>query len=187
MITSEEKKVVAFIVENETGEIINEIYEGDINRTTRKESLEYLNKKKKEEEEKVIINQGKKFTKLIEHAGVKLARAKLTSNQYAIILGVCDYIEYETGLLKMNCGRNAGRLLNASDIMKICEINPKTYSRVIGELIDEKILGQTKVGREIHFIVNPFIFYNGKCEIPKTTYELFKNSKWNPNFKENQN
>ena len=121
----EEKNPVISMIDNETGEVINEVYEGDSIRITRKESKDYLLQKKKEEEELVVINQGKRFTKFMEDAGEKLAKANLTSNQYRLILGINDYIEYETGLLKVRKGRYAGKLLTASDIMEICGLNEK--------------------------------------------------------------
>jgi hypothetical protein len=52
-------------------------------------------------------------------------------------------------------------------------------------LIKKKIIGKTTIGKESNYVVNPFIFYRGNCKgggyIPTTTYELFKNSKWNTN------
>lgn len=166
------------VVSADTGEILNEIYEGDTVKIIRKETKDFLNDNKR-------INVDKSFTFLYVSAGEILCREKLTTNENRIIWGIQGHIEYSSGILKMLKGCNPDKKLNAQDLITICGINEKTFYRAMDSLIKRKIIGKTKVGRETHYIVNPFIFYKGKCKgggyIPTTTYELFKDSKWNTN------
>jgi len=161
-----------------TGEVIDTTGEGDSIHITRKEQRDFLI-------ENVQVNKDRDFIMIWGDVGEILAKENLTSSQFQIIFGILKHIEYDSGILKMGIGRYPDRKLNATDIMRICEMNDKTYYRAMKGLVDRKIIGQTKVGREVNFIVNPFIFYRGgkknKRFVPRTIYELFKNTKWNVN------
>ena len=176
LLEDDKNMVCSYVVDNHTGEVITEVNEGDTLKVIRKGTKEFLTNYKR-------INKNKPFTFLYASAGEILCRENLTPNENRIIWGIQNHIEYSSGVLKMLRGCKPDKVLNANDIITICDMNPKTFYRAMDGLIKKRIIGKTKVGRETNYIVNPFIFYRGQCKgggyVPATTYELFKTSKWN--------
>lgn len=64
--------------------------------------------------------------------------------------------------------------------MELVGLSENTFDKSMKRLIDDEILGKTKIGRNNVYLVNPFIFMKGQT-INQTLYKLFKNSKWNMN------
>ena len=81
------------ILDTETGEIIDEIKEGD--RIRRKEQDQYY----KDKVELINMDSNGEFVKLFNKTMAELGREELTANEYNICLQLLNYIEYESGIL----------------------------------------------------------------------------------------
>lgn len=156
------------ILDTETGEIIDEIKEGD--RIRRKEQDQYY----KDKVELINMDSNGEFVKLFNKTMAELGREELTANEYNICLQLLNYIEYESGILKYS---NNGRALNNNDITHITGICYKGVERAMQTLVTKKIYGVHKTGRENTYTVNPFIFMKGRY-VNKTLYNFYKKSKW---------
>ena len=156
------------VVETETGEILDEIKEGD--RIRRKSQDDYC----KGKGELIDMTENGNFIKIFNKTMAMLGGEGLTANEYQICLQLLNYIEYESGILKY---ANTGKQLNSQDISDITGICYKGVVRAMQTLVSKKIYGVHKTGKENCYTVNPFIFMKGKY-INKTLYNFYKKSKW---------
>ena len=149
-----------------TGEI-NEIREGDSVKILRKESKDYLcttmSIDKREENDYTI-----QFT----CNSTKLYRLLGASN-YGLLSYLMQYVSYKNCELR----HHNGALLTNNYITEELEISRKTLFNGIETLCDYEILSKRKEGRNIVYIMNPFICMKGN-KIDTTIYEMFKNSRW---------
>lgn len=156
------------ILDTETGEILDELKNGD--RIRRKSQDEYC----KNKEELIDMNDNGSFIKLFNKTMAMLGNEKLTANEYLVCLRLLDYIEYESGILKY---ANNGRALKLTDIESITKLSKSTVIRAMQTLVSKKIYGVHKTGKENCYTVNPFIFMKGRY-VNKTLYNFYKKSKW---------
>lgn len=156
------------ILDTETGEILDELKNGD--RIRRKSQDEYC----KNKEELIDMNDNGSFIKLFNKTMAMLGNEKLTANEYLVCLRLLDYIEYESGILKYS---NNGRALKLTDIESITKLSKSTVIRAMQTLVSKKIYGVHKTGKENCYTVNPFIFMKGRY-VNKTLYNFYKKSKW---------
>lgn len=148
---------------NSEGEIVNQINSGD--RIVRKESIEYLT-------DTIELNKNEQYIKVYTKTMFEVAKClDGTSNQ--LINFLIPYISYQTGILTYS----NGRVLNKNAIIKLTGLNKDTVHRCIEKLIDYKILGKHKTGRDVCYTVNPYIFMKGN-RVNKTLVKFFENSKW---------
>lgn len=156
------------VVDTETGEILDEIKEGD--RIRRKSQDDYC----KGKGELIDMAENGNFIKIFNKTMAMLGGEELTANEYQICLQLLNYIEYESGILKY---ANTGKQLNSQDISDITGICYKGVVRAMQTLVSKKIYGVHKTGKENCYTVNPFIFMKGRY-INKTLYNFYKKSKW---------
>ena len=160
-----DKKDVRFLMVNpDTGEVVNEIYEGDS--ILRAESSEYL-------AQTIIIGKGKKFIKLFVDEIELLRKEKLTSAQWDILLFIMTHFRYDSGLV---CFEN-GNPINSDDIAELAEMPKRTVFDTLEKLVSKKILAKNKTGHDIKYYINPYIFCKGQ-RINRTLHSMFKKSKW---------
>lgn len=173
MQDNKNKSAVSFVVDLESGEIFNEIYEGDLVKIFRKEQLEHLQKYK-------VINENNLFIKIIRKSSDMLAKENLTASENSIIWAMQNNIGYGAFsgyLIKVQCNMFYG-FLNQAELKAKTNLAQRTFDGAIKGLIDKKIITIEKVGRENRILVNPFIFMSGK-ETTTYLYNKFKNTKWN--------
>lgn len=75
------------------------------------------------------------------------------------LLDLIKYLKYELNLLvddKMDIP------LNQTELAKLLNINVKTVQRNMKELIEKRMIFDIQCGKEIFYIVNPYIMYKGK-------------------------
>lgn len=161
----EEKVLASRMVSNE-GEITHEIYQGDKVKIMRKEATDYLNST-------VEVGKDKGFVKMFNSAMLPLANEKLTGNQFMLILIINRYIRYDSGIISFDNGVP----ITKDHLVEISGMSRSSVYDNIDILVTKKILGKTKVGHEIKYFCNPYIFCKGK-RVNKTLHEMFKNSKW---------
>ena len=165
-----EKIRVGSVVDEETGEIISEIYEGDkIVRQQQDEykQTHYIGFKKKEAFVKVFTNP---ITTLFK---------ELPTKEYAVAMVLMPFISYNDGIL-----RYEGKMIDGKTISEILDENYDTFKRTISSLIKKGVLARITRDSDTYankkkkcLVVNPYIFLRGQ-DIEKDIVELFKDTKW---------
>jgi len=156
--TKEPKKVVGKVIDDETGEIISEIYEGD--RITRADDV-YHN-----------FNKDKQFVKL--YSGISLLRKHLTDRQFSLAIALADFVCYQDCCLRTG-GHKNGKPMTNRDISEVLDENYNTIREIMKELKDKEVLGVFETGGKKFITVNPWIYTKG-ADVNKTVLAYFKDS-----------
>ena len=159
-----QKEIRSYCVNPETAEIVNEIYTGD--KIVRAETTKYL-------QQTVEIGKEKSFIKLFENTIVALGNEALTGNQWRVLTTIIKYFRYDSGLVSF---RN-GKPLTVEDISNISKLPLSSCFMAVDKLVQKKIIGKSKVGHDIKYYMNPFIFCRG-TRINRTLFTMFENSRW---------
>lgn len=159
-------ELVCTFINTETGEIDYSLREGDSIRVDTREQKEYRANHK-------YIKTNNSFVKVYKDTIGILAKEDLTKNEYKIILVALAYLDKTSGILTED-GVNIGK----NRFIELIGVSHNTFTNSMNHLISLKIMAKTKVGRANVYMMNPFIFQNGKY-INATLYRLFKKSKWN--------
>jgi len=148
------------IVDEATGEIKGNINQGD--RIIRKASVDYLN-----DTEKWIPEDS--FIKAYPEA-LRKASSKMTGTECFMSIYLMPYISYTTGMLMK--GNN--QPLKRKDMLRIFDMTEKTFDNNMNSLILKGIFSKNKVGREVQYFANPYLFTKGN-KINKTLKSMFRN------------
>ena len=162
-----ERKIIGRVVDPDTGEIINDIYEGDV----------ILH------EQEVIknYNDRKRFVKLFD--GINNLRKYLNNQgEFSTAVSLADYVCYLDCIIRKGGVRN-GKKLGIEELSKELEIPYNTLKRNILSLNKKGIINYSKegsidnkyVGENI--VVNPDIYLRG-CNVNQSVIGLFENSGW---------
>ncbi len=163
------------IVDTKTGEVIDELYEGDKYRIMRRQQIEFYN----EHGEKIRSNtmnyfgQDENFSMLSEFSAKQLADEKLTSTEYRILLIMISNTHYKSGLVAFKNNRP----ITEEWLVNYLKLTDKTVKNSIKTLVDRGIINKSTTNYKTKYFFNPFIQYRGRW-INRTLYELFKNTKW---------
>lgn len=166
------------IIETDTGEILNELNEGDRLHIIRAESDKYL------QEHITDFNKGKNFMKVFSYSG-SILRSSLSYKEQAFIMELCEYMSYDDCFIHVTKDKKSP-LATLKDIAQITgesyENTRKTMKNILkAGLISKAEIVQVKPGYEgkikYVYIINPFIFFKGN-NITKTVYNLFKDVGW---------
>ena len=178
----EEKKDKQYVVlDSETGEIIDRMYDGD--RIVRKKQIEYYNKNAEEiEKDKVYsFGQSDKFTMLNQYAAKELSRMRITGSEFQIMFLMMANTNYKSGLITKGNNHN----INEEWIAEQLGINIVTVGRCIRKFVDKGIIFKGETAFKIKYFFNPYIQYKGAW-INKTLYEMFKGTVWASLVKKNK-
>ena len=162
-----------YLIDSDTGEVLDTFYYGDKITKVTKEQLDYLNGT-------VVINENKNWNKLINSSLILLATDHLTAIECQILFVLMAHIgwdKYSCYAIKLK-NRSFFRYLNSADIKEIINCSDSSFNRAIKNLEDKKIIKTEKKGRDNLYILNPFLIYNG-ARIPKKIYKIFEESKFN--------
>jgi len=155
---------IKHIVDIKTGEVTGEIRQGD--RIIRKESVKHFYKT-------IDIPKNLNYVKWNRDTMSELRKEKLSANQWQIVATLAEYFRYESGLISYSNGKP----LKVEDISKLSDISRSACFKDMVILIDKKIIAKTKVGHDIKFYINPFIFAIGK-KMSNSLYIMFEDTKW---------
>ena len=168
-----------YIVED--GVILHELHDGD--RLIRKNSLDALKTAKYEDFMELnntinvdsinILRTGDRFVKMYIDSIKKLIRENLSKTDFKLVLVCVAYVRYESGLISYSNNKN----FNIESFSKESGLSKRSVINSLASLVDKKILGRTKVGKEYMYVANPYIFCCG-TKINKTLSNMFKKSKW---------
>lgn len=169
----EERKLIAKVVDIETGEIINDIYE--------KDKIKHY---KEPTEDDLIhdFNKDEKFVKL--YLGVNELRKHLTQGEFTIAVSLADYVSYEDCIVRRG-GHGNGKILTIKELADDMEINYDALRKTITSLVKKGVVGIHKTGCKDKpnivikaITVNPYIYTKGN-NVNKTIVALFEHSNWN--------
>jgi hypothetical protein len=152
------------VYETETGQVINEIYDGD--KIVRCSSIEAI-------KELESAPEGETFTKLYHKVIPMIAQCKLSSTEMIVFLYLGTNLRYVSNVAKYHNGKLITRE-NVQHDLKLPEI---TVKRSILRLIKEGLVIEARTIEGKVFVVNPFVVSVGE-KVSKTVYDLFRKSKW---------
>lgn len=156
---------------NDDGEVVGYIDEGDRIIKAKKEVVE--------DESLIDLNKNENFVKVYTKTMFEVAKClDGTTNQLLNFL--IPFISYQTGIIQY---QSNGKAINKAKIINLTGLNEKTVDRCIDKLIENKILGKHKTGREICYTANPFLFMKGS-KVNKTLVKFFENSRWAKMYEE---
>lgn len=152
------------VYETETGEVINEIFDGD--RIVRGASVEAL-------KELESAPEGETFTKLYHKVIPLIAQCKLTSTELVVFLYLGSNLRYISNVSKyIN-----GKLITRENLQRDLKLPEVTVKRSILRLVKEGLIIEARTIEGKVFVVNPFVLSVGD-KVSKTVYDLFRKSKW---------
>lgn len=154
------------LIDTSTGEVVRELGEGD--RIVTKKQDDFLKRT-------MPLNEGEKFIKLYTKILDDLAREKLTSAEWQVVIVCLKHLSYCSGAIKYE---NNGEFLTPQNIEKESKLSKMTVQRAIAQLTSKKLFHKGKTGKDFQLFANPFVFMRGS-EVNKTLYDMFKKSKWN--------
>lgn len=169
------QKPTAFIIDPVTGEVKDEMFEGDRIKIIRKKQIEFLEKNRQSLEKDKIYSFGQdtKFSMLSSYSAKQLADEKLTATEYRILLAMISNTNYKSGLIAF--GNN--KPLTTKWLTEKMIIDKKTTRKSVRTLIDLGIIAESTTNHKTQYFFNPYIQYRGRW-INKTLYDMFKNTKW---------
>jgi hypothetical protein len=164
MHSSGKREYMTAIVIDESGEVIDEIREGD--RIIRGTSIDLYNNT-------IELNKNDSFIKIYTKCMFELSN-DISGKESILLTYLLQFVSYQTGILTHSNGVCVTRDYIAKDIKQ----DKRTVDRTLDGLIRKKILGKHRTGKVVCYIVNPYIFMKGN-RINKTLAKLFEHSKWN--------
>lgn len=175
----EENKRIASLVDDVTGEVLSEFYEGDsIKRSPKKKPIS--DKNKNDPDKNYDFKQGDEFVKLYTES-INIIDGKITNGEARLLLRIMKYISYQDGILRED--GKIGRHITMKDISDEYGLTYEGVRKQIHSLIKKGILGEHKTGnknsRNIKksLTVNPYIFLRGTIS-NKTICGLFDDTDW---------
>lgn len=159
-------EIVCRYVNTETGVIDYELRVGDTIGIDTKEKKDYRANHRK-------IKSNNTFVKVFKDVIPILLDEDLNKSDYVVIFVSLKYLDMLTGILTED-----GVNISKSRFMELTELSHNTFNSSISKLIKLEIIARKKVKRNSVYMLNPFIFLNGK-EINAELYAIFKKSKWN--------
>lgn len=149
------------IVEEQTGEITNELGEGD--RILRAKSIEKL---------KTTAKWDMEAYSKVNSDELRLLTPTLTASERSVIFSLLPYVSYTSCLIQYPNGRD----INFDSIVKLCGMSHNTTMATIETLIAKDILYKGRNSKGNQYFMNPWIAYRGNT-INKVLFDMFKNYK----------
>ena len=169
------------VVDLETGEILAKVHPGDRLTITRKNSLEALERmgmqEPKEGETEPVPNA--QFFKVFREVVRKVVEeCNLTAAEFSVFLYLSSNLRYQSNVAK----HSNGELITKETVETELPLSKATTHRAINGLIRRGLIVEAKTEEGKVFVVNPFVCCVGD-RINKTTFDLFRNSKWAKEYK----
>jgi len=152
------------IIDLDTGEIKQEIHDGDSVRIIRKSSKDSY----KEFKER---SKGRNFTKIDVNES-RLLLEELSPNERSLLFILQLYVSYESCLIKYPNGKD----ISFSDIVDISKWSRNTTKEALDLLIKKNIIYKGKNGHNVQYYMNPWVISKGSL-VNETLFEMFKNYK----------
>ena len=158
-----------WLVEQGTGEITGEIGPGD--RIVRAKSLKLLSE--------TTPAPDAQFVKLFRDVVSKVvSECSLTAAEFSVFLFLSSNLRYQSNVAKYK----NGQLITKGKVEEELGLSRMTVHRATSGLIKHGLVAEAKTEEGKVFVVNPFVCCVGD-KINKTTYDLFRKSKWAKEYK----
>jgi len=149
----------AIIVDEQTGEIVDEIHPGD--RILRKESVEYLEHYQVWHLENYYKGHAPELKKIMP---------ELNAYERAFLFTIATYVGYDDCCLKYPNGND----ITSEDLVKLTGFSRDKVFETIGSLIKKDILYKGKNSKNRQYFINPWLFCKGN-RINNVLKTMFKN------------
>jgi hypothetical protein len=159
------KKRSSLMVNPDTGEITDEIYEGDRVRIIRKESLDYLVNTQSDFQEWHIEN----FYKANAPELRKIMQ-DLSVYEKAFIFAMATYVGYDDCCIKYPNGNDIG----TEDLIKLTGFGRTKLFETIESLVKKDVIYKGKNSHGRQYFINPWLFCKGN-RINVVLKAMFKN------------
>lgn len=165
------------IIETDTGEILNELNEGDRLHIIRAESDKYL------QEHITDFNKGENFYKVFSYSGSVLKT--LSYRERSFLIELCDYMSYEDCFIHQTKDSKSP-LATLKDIAAATGETYDNTRQIMKKILKSGLVSKAEIAQvdpkyegkiKYVYIVNPFIFFKGNS-VTKTVYNLFKDAGW---------
>ena len=154
---------VSYLVSVKTGEIQDEIREGDRVRITRKKSIEHLEQYDDWKLEHFYKGHTDEIRKLMQ---------SLSLNEKAFLFAVVVYVGYEDCCLKHSNGND----ITPDDLPELVGMGKSLMYETLNSLVKKEVLYRGKNGTNRQIFINPWLFCKGN-RINKVLKTMFKNYK----------
>ena len=161
------------IINNETGEIVQDILNGSTLKNPK------LISRNKEGKELVKFQPKELFVKLYKRAIEQLGR-ELSNRDFSWFIRLCPYVRMQDCTLR----NDDGEYLNVKQISELLDVNYDNLKTVFrgyeknGLIKKVKMPSQKDIYKEVNVIVvNPFLYVNGEYVV-KEIRDLFSDTKW---------
>ncbi len=151
----------AFIVDSESGEVVNEIGTGDRIKITRKESIEYLSQYQAWDIDNFYKAHAAELRKVLP---------ELSVYEKAFIASVAPYIGYDDCCIKYPNGND----ITSEDLVGLTGLSRSKMFTTIDSLCKKDIIYKGKNSKGLQYFINPWLFCKGN-RINQVLKTMFKN------------
>lgn len=176
------------VIDNTTGEIVNQYFPGDRVNITRKSQLDYVNN------HVLDFNKEKSFVKIYDEV-VPLLEKYLTQPEFKFTICLTPHISYEDCIIRRTQNRNSD-ILTLKDLAEIHGYKYGYVRKIMSSLKNKGIIGKhetgnilaelsgTDEGKNIVYTVNPYVYFRG-TNILTPVHSFYQNSGWEELLKAN--
>lgn len=168
----EERKLIAKVIDAETGEIINDLYEGD----------KIISPYQQDNNQIKNYNGDKRFVKLFDGTE-ELHRLLKNDGVFSTAIRLSKYVCYDDCVLRTN-GHKNGNVLDVHELSELMKIPYNTLRKHISVLYKNGVLALCKTGTKGNpdlindcIIANPDVFMRGS-NVNKTVLSIFQEAGW---------
>lgn len=158
-----------WLVDQGTGEIAGEIGSGD--RIVRAKSLKLLSETTPAPDAQFV----KLFREVVSRV---VSECSLTAAEFSVFLFLSSNLRYQSNVAKYS----NGQLITKDKVEEELGLSRMTVHRATSGLIKHGLVAEAKTEEGRVFVVNPFVCCVGD-RINKTTFDLFRSSKWAKEYK----
>lgn len=166
------------MVNMDTGEVMEELH-GEVHATD-----EPYNKPER-------FNDGEPFVKMYSKIAYVLGE-KLSGSQYKMAYRLAYFIEYQTSILTI-VKNHKKCYMTLEDIANVMHMEYKATARIIHALVKRGVMTVVPIGhcdnekKEKYYVMNPYIYINGRVPSQDTLNIFFGNTGWKELMKEIEN
>lgn len=179
LIMEEERRVTHLLLNPENGEIVREIFEGDVFIPFNRYESELKNNSQNSslyryvDDEKYYFVNYKDYEKFDNKCKKVLSKLNLTSNEFRIFLFLTSYIEMNSNAIVHKNGKEVTKKFVAKEL----KVSESVVSKAFTKLKDEEIIEYSTVGGRVKIFFNYHIIMRGSYA-NKTLVRMFQHSKW---------
>lgn len=166
------------LIQNDTGEIVDEFGPGDKLSVQRQDQIEYNAANVSN------FNNDKIFVKIYNET-IPLLVKYLTPSEIRLAIALTYHVSYKDCIIRESCNNNS-KILNIKRISEIYEMNYDYVKKMMTSLKNKGVIAKHNVkdilpdyiGRtKVVYTLNPFLFFRG-TDIKRTVYDYYNSYDW---------